>query len=805
MWNDQVRIRRLTSCAAALVMAFFASSAPARGSQNPTMAPEVSRPKPADSPGAPTGAEAQAEAANVRIAQPASLASVASVVIDGPEAPVPPAVMTRDDLGRVTVRAVRIDQPITFDGRLNDEIYQQVAPIDIGYQQLPDEGASASEPTDAWIFFDDRNLYISVRCTTSEPDRLVATELRRDSNNVWSSDDNFTVALDTFYDRRNGVFFQTNPLGALRDQAIVDGQLIESWNTIWDVRSVRTAGGWSLEMVIPFKSLRYRRPGPQVWGINLRRVIRSKNELATLTAVPASYGGMGVSQMAVAGTLVGVETPRQSMNLEVKPYVASAVTTDRTAAVPIANDFAQNVGLDFKYGLTRSLIADVTVNTDFAQVEEDVQQVNLTRFSLFFPEKRDFFLEGQGIFAFGGRSTSAQGSSQDVPVLFFSRRIGLTNGQAVPVRAGARVTGRSGPFEVGLLNVQTADKASAGASATNFSALRLRRDVLRRSSVGVLATGRMPTSGDEASSFVLGADANLRFFDNLAINAYYARTDASGPGENGVSYRGQFNYTGDRYGLGLEHLMVDQGFDPAVGFLRREDFRRTSASARFSPRPANSRLIRKLTWESSFDYVTDAAVVRLENRSLKGSFGIEFHSGDLFRVQYAREYEWLPQAFAIARNVTVPSDSFITDTTSVSYNIARQRKVSGRVAVAAGSFYGGTKREASYSGRIGFVPQLSMEPSVSINWVDLPFGSFTAGLFSTRVLVTPTPHLIVSSLVQLNTSSRTVSSSVRFRWEYRLGSDLFVVYSDGRDTSRPGFPDLLNRSFVIKLTRLLRF
>src|SRR5262249_24480280 len=205
--------------------------------------------------------------------------------------------------------------------------------------------------------------------------------------------------------------------------------------------------------------------------------------------------GMGVAQMGVAGTLVGVETPSQSMNLEVKPYVTSSVTTDRTAATPFSNDLTQNVGVDLKYGLTRGLIADVTVNTDFAQVEEDLHQVNLTRFSLFFPEKRDFFMEGQGVYGFGGRA--ANGGGGDVPVLFFSRRIGLSSGQSVPVVAGARVSGRNGPFEIGLLNIQTAEKASAGAVDTNFSAVRIKRDIFRRSSIGIIATDRLPTSGGD--------------------------------------------------------------------------------------------------------------------------------------------------------------------------------------------------------------------------------------------------------------------------------------------------------------------
>jgi hypothetical protein len=275
-------------------------------------------------------------------------------------------------------------------------------------QQVPREGDPATEQTELWVFFDDTNLYVSLRCLDSQPEREIATELRRDSSGLIANE-SISLVLDTFYDHRNGFTFQTGPLGTIREQAIVDGQLNESWNTVWDVRSARSGAGWTAEMVIPFKSLRYAGSGPQVWGINVRRIVKWKNELSFLTGVPAAYGSGGVNRLNVAATLVGVETPLESKNLELKPYATSSLVTDRSAAVPVSNDLTKNVGLDFKYGLTRGLMLDATVNTDFAQVEEDLQQVNLTRFSLFFPEKREFFMEGQGIFAFGGAPLNPSG------------------------------------------------------------------------------------------------------------------------------------------------------------------------------------------------------------------------------------------------------------------------------------------------------------------------------------------------------------------------------------------------------------
>ncbi len=727
---------------------------------------------------------------------------------DGPPAPVPPAVVSRDAQGRATLRAVRLDRPLSIDGRIDEEIYQTTPPIDGFVQQVPDEGAPATEDTQAWIFFDDSNFYFSARCLDSHPDRIVANELRHDSANIFNGGDSITLVLDTFYDHRNGVLFQTNPLGGLREQAIADGVYIESWNTVWQVRSTRFEGGWSTEMVIPFKSLRYRESGPQVWGINFRRVIRSKNEFAGVTPMPAAFGPSGLAQMQVAATLVGLVTPARSRNLELKPYAVSSTTTDETAAVPFENDFTGAVGIDGKYGLTRSLTADVTVNTDFAQVEEDVQQINLTRYSLLFPEKRDFFLEGQGIFAFGGATLTGRGSggSADVPILFFSRRIGLSAGQTIPVIAGGRVTGKAGPFDVAALNIETGAKASADAVRTNFSAVRVRRDILRRSNVGMMATARQPSGPGQEASAAFGVDASIRLSPNNTVLGYYARTDVAGSTAEAASYRTRFEYAGDRYGLVGEHLMVGPAFAPEVGYTRREDFRRNLASIRFSPRLKNSRSMRKLTWQGTFTYDTDAAVTTVENRSLDGSFGIEFQNGDQASLGYVDQYELIPRAFSISPGVTIPVGGYRYHDLSASYSLANQHLVAGRVTVSTGTLYDGTRREASYSGRIALAPQFAIEPSLSLAWVDLPYGAFTARLVTSRFTYTPTARLFVSSLVQFNADAHTLGSSVRLRWEYLPGSELFIVYSDGRDTVGAGPANgLLNRTVAIKATRLVRF
>ena len=675
----------------------------------------------------------------------------------GPPSPIAPATVTRDERGRATVRAVRISQPIRLDGRLDEEMYTSIPPIDGFIQQLPVEGVPATEPTEMWIFFDDDTLYISARCHDSQPDRIAANELRRDNQNVFTVNDNLSVTLDTFFDQRNAFFFQTNPIGALRDQFVSDGAFNLNWNAVWDVKTSRSEAGYTVEMAIPFKSLRYRSAGPQTWGINVRRVVKSKNETSTLTRVPASYSGNGVAQMAVAATLVGLETPAQSMNLEFKPYAVSSLTTDRTARVPYSNDISPNAGIDVKYGLTRGMTADLTVNTDFAQIEEDQQQINLTRFNLFFPEKRDFFLEGQGIFDFGG--VSGQRTSNVDPILFFSRRIGLSAGQSVPVIAGGRVTGKAGRFDVGALAITTDEKPSAAAVTTTFSALRLRRNILRRSSVGMIATGRWPAASGLDENAAAGVDADLRFFENVQANLYWARTSSPERSGEDASYRGRFNYAGDRYGFEADRIVVGSNFNPEVGFVRRTDFAMNALMARFSPRLRRGRVVRMLTWQGNLEYISDAAGDILEDRTVSGQFGVEFNSSDDVTVTALQQYERLPFDFAISPGVVVPAGGYASETLQARYSLGQQRKLSGNLTASHGSFYGGTRTSAGYSGRMGFSPHFSMEPIVTLNWVSLPYGDFTARLLGLRVGVAPTARLGFSTLTQFNPGSHSLASS----------------------------------------------
>jgi hypothetical protein len=731
------------------------------------------------------------------------------LIVHGPPPPIAPDTLTRDQNGRATMRAVRVSSPMRIDGRLDEEVYGTVPGASDFIQQDPQEGEPATEDTEAWVFFDDRNLYVSARCwDETPPDQWVVNELQRDGN--VSQDDSFNVVLDTFHDHRNGFMFQSSPLSVVRDQAFTDeGNLNESWNTVWDVRASRFDGGWTVEFEIPFKSLRYRGSGPQIWSVNFRRIVRSKNEFSTLTRIPAQYGPAGHYHMSLAADLVGLELPVQSMNLEVKPYVVSSLTTNRTLPSPTRNELDGDVGFDVKYGVTRSLIADFTYNTDFAQVEEDVQQVNLTRFNVQFPEKREFFLEGQGIFSFGGTGSFGgggnAGSNSDVPVLFFSRRIGLSSGQPVPVVAGGRMTGKIGSFDVGLLDIQTDDKPEAKAISTNFSVVRLKRDILRRSNVGFLATRRSPDALDHGANLSVGVDANFTFTNETTVTTYYARTDSPDEDGNQSSYRARFDYNHDRYGLQVEDLMVGDGFNPEVGFTRRTDFHRRSAMARFSPRPRGNRLIRKYNWQANYDYITSADGDLLENTFARALFRIDFNNSDQWSVDFRHEHEDLYEDFDIAPDVILPPGGYDWNAFSTLYNFGPQRKVYGRVQFETGTFYDGHRNELTFSGgRVNVSPHLSFEPGITLDWVDLPQGDFESRLITTRANVTPTARMSISALVQYNPDAKTLSSSARLRWEYVPGSELFVVYTDGRSTGG-GRTELTSRAVIAKITRLVRF
>ena len=735
-----------------------------------------------------------------------------------PPDPVPPAVISRNEARQATVRAIKLSEPLRIDGRLDESVYSSTPAITDFIQTLPRNGEEPTERTEAWVMFDAQNFYVSARVWDSAPpNKWIANEMRRDANQV-RQNDHFGFMIDTFHDRRNGYVFYSNPVGGRIDLTEADeGNSNSDWNPVWEVRTGRFEGGWTIEMAVPFKSVRYVSGTGQTWGIQLRRAIRRKNEWNYLTPIPTALGnGQGFFRISAAATLVGLELPPASRNIELKPYGIARTTTDRGVSPPVINQGKGDVGIDAKYGITANLTADLTYNTDFAQVEVDEQQVNLTRFSLQLPEKREFFLEGRGIFSFATfPSTGAGGagggggvaSTSTTPLLFYSRRIGRNAGRMIPIDAGGRVTGKVGKTSIGILNIETADETASKTPQTNFSVVRLKRDVLRRSAIGVMMTNRSELSTIAGvSSQGYGLDGVFNFFSDLTMGGYYARTRTTGLNGDESSYQARVDYAPDRYGAQFERVRVGDAFNPEVGFLRRKNFERTFGELRFSPRPKRGSGIRQVTMTADVDYIEGSTSGRMESRQQTGRMNVERENSDQFSVEGGTNYEYLPAPFNVARGVNIPTGGYAFNDVTARYGFGQQRRMSGTVSFQTGQFYDGHINALTLSSaRLSVMTRLSVEPSVSVNAVTLPAGDFTTTVLRVRSDYAFSPRMFAGGLVQYSSNDRVFSSNLRFRWEYQPGSELFVVYTDERDTIPVGFPALKNRAFVVKVNKLLRF
>lgn len=728
-------------------------------------------------------------------------------------APLESEVISRDPEDGITIRATRIAERLHIDGRLDEDVYGTVRPFGDFVQQEPYEGRPSTVKTDVWVLFDDDRVYVAARCWQDDSLRMVANELRRDGPNMFDND-SFAVIFDTFRDRRNGFMFQTNPLGAVNDSLMTDEGAVSNrdWNTVWEVKASRDATGWSLEMAIPFASLRFSSDPVQVWGVNFRRNLQARTEYTYLAPIPASAGRRGLARLSLAATLVGLELRKPVRHLEIKPYMLGMTLTDREALPPVSGDFDGRVGGDFKIGLGAGLTGDLTLYTDFAQVEEDEAQVNLTRYSLFQAEKREFFLEGLGLFAFGGVPNARQGGGGGgppiAPVMFFSRRIGLADDGPVQILAGGRVTGRAGAWSVGALQVRQdrAESVEFALPRSDFTVLRIRRDVSRRSSIGVIYTRRSPAETSSGSNHAGGFDLLFAPSQTVNVNAYVAKTVTPGTGRDDMSYRGRFDYNADLYGLVVEHLVVGDDFNPEAGLMRREDFQRSFAEGRFSRRPSGSRWLRKWSLVGTFDYTTNNDRL-LESRNQLGSLRFDLMNGDEASVTLERSYEALTEHLQLADDHFVPIGRYHFTIARIAYQLGpRHRLLTGDLGVGGGSFYGGSLVEASYKGRIDLAGLFTLEPNLVFNRIDVPseFDPFWVNVVGLRTTVPFSPRASLGVLVQYDSDHGNVGASARLRWEYRPGSDLFLVYSEGRDTTQPG-RGMLNRSVALKFTRLLRF
>ena len=681
---------------------------------------------------------------------------------------------------RPSVRALRLDpeaaESIRLDGRLDEAVWA-TAPVASGFRQRePREGAPASQDTEVRVLFDAATLYIGVLARDSEPDRIIARILQRDHvlddghGIEWAGDDAIAILLDPFHDRRNGVVFATNPNGAEFDALLTDeNDLNVDWRGVWQVRAARVPEGWSAEFAIPFRTLRYPAGGSGTWGFNVARIIRRSNEETLWSAW--SRDNEGFHRVSRAGTLEGMtDLPRPGLNLEVKPFAlgGAAGVADTTGRLRLDREI--DVGLDAKYEVRPGLLLDLTLNTDFAQVEADDQQINLTRFSLFFPEKRDFFLENAGIFEFGGGGFGPGGTPF---LLFFSRRIGIADQGQVPVLGGARLTGRVGKQTIGFLDVATDD--AFGQPRTNFAVARIKRDAGRSGYIGALLTDRR---GGDAAGTAGGIDWSLWPTKRLNFLGYAAATGASGASGDGVAYRVALDYTADRWGYLVAHSGISKDVTAPIGYVQRTDMRSSSAYGRHTLRPGVLGL-RLIDLTASVGYVAawDGGLHEWEARP---ELRFRWESGESAEVEYTRGMVRLREGFRMADSVDIPAGDHEFREVGFSVGTSEARAVGFEIGASRGEAYGGTMTGAGAELRLAPGSHLLLHLGYERDDVDLPGGGFTAHLGSLRATVAFTTRLAANALVQYNSLDESLSANVRLSYMHAPGRDLYIVFNEGR-------------------------
>ena len=706
-----------------------------------------------------------------------------------------------------TVAATRLDDSlpgtIHLDGRLHEEAWR-TAPAASGLrQQEPLEGAPATERTEIRVLYDATTLYVGIVAHSRQPDAVISRILQRDrvmeisfdGRPVFAGDDAVALLFDPFHDNRNAFVFATNPNGAEFDALITDEgrEFNVDWRGVWTVRAHRSAEGWSAEFAIPFRTLRYPSDGG-VWGFNVYRVIRHKNEEVLWSAW--SRANEGFLRVSRAGHLEGLrDLPRAGINVELKPYVLSGATQEQTELEGIDTEPRLEAGLDLKYEVRPGLLLDATLNTDFAQVEVDDEQVNLTRFSLFLPEKREFFLENAGIFEFGTR-----GFFETPPfLLFFSRQIGLNDDEddarEVPVIGGVRLTGRLGGQTVGLLNIVT-DRAF-GLPRENFAVARVKRDIGASGYVGAMVTDRRSSVGWNTAG---GVDASYWPAGPLNLQGFVARTAASGDGGEGTAYRLGLDLQTDRLGVTGEHLYITADATANMGFITREDIRRTNGFARLTVRPAALGLRRVDSFVAG-DYVTRTDGL-LQDWQAGIGVNPQWNSGESAILFYQRGFTRLDESFDL-EDLVVPVGDYDTwqfgwfATTSSNHPIVLQ--LNGEIR----GIYDGHIVTAGATASANPDPHVAVGLSYVRNDVDLPVGAFTADIGSVRFAYAFSTRVFLNALIQYNSLDNRVSANIRFNWIHRPGSDLFIVINEERGSNQSLW-DLSDRGAVIKITYLAR-
>jgi len=704
-----------------------------------------------------------------------------------------------------TATAHVVATPPVIDGRLTDPAWLEATPVTGFIQRELHEGAPITERTEVRILTDGQALYVGAWLYDSDPTGIVGGEKVRDGD--ISKSDYFGIVLDTYHDRQNGFVFTTTPAGIEYDAQVVNegegggiqlpgqtrvmagslGGFNLNWDGTWTVATSVDSAGWYAEFRIPFTTLRYGAGEQQTWGLNLVRSIRRKNEEAFWSFVPRQFSLMKISH---AGTLSGISVPSQRI-WTVTPYALTGV--ERNYAIDPSAQGRGDVGGEIKYGVTPSLTLDLTYNTDFAQVEVDEQRTNLTRFPLFFPEKRPFFLENAGTFS--------AGTPQAVD-LFFTRRIGIdTLGQPVPILGGGRLTGRVGDFTVGALQIFT-DRATVQA-ATSYSVVRLQRELAARSHVGVIAVQRAATSHPGDWNRVAGVDGRIGIRDAWTIDWWGAASATPGPDGDAKAYSARLSYETGSWSNLARIIQVGRDFDPEVGFLnRRGGYRFFETTVMWKKRYLNSKLFKD--WHPHVGYRGYYGLdgYRQEDRIHIDITEWYLASGATVGPEVNIEHQGLQQPFAIARNVTLPVGSY--DYTSMGFDFGTNPSAPLSLLLRAdvGGFYNGSRRGGSVTLAARHGSSLSASLLTEYNDVRLDQGNFTRVLIAPRIAYFFTPRIMFQTLVQYSNQARAWTANARFGWLSTAGTGLFVVFNEGQEAD--GFFQWTRpqaRSLIVKYTR----
>jgi len=693
-----------------------------------------------------------------------------------------------------------------IDGIVDDEMWKGAQLITDFIQAEPFQGEPATEKTDVWLLYDDKNIYVGVMCYDSDPSGIITTDARRDS--PLDETDSFRIIFDTYRDRQNGFVFGTNPAGLEHDgqvsnegqgsggfgggggrrtrtQSGAGGGYNLNWDTSFRVATNIGDDGWSAEFAIPLRTLRYASAKPQIWGLNFQRNIRRKREEVFWSPVGRIFNLYRLSQ---AGDLQGLElqTPR---NFKVTPYALGS--SDRNYQEQDEADGNAEFGLDAKFGVTPAMNLDLTYNTDFAQVEVDAQQVNLTRFSLFFPEKRPFFLENAGYFQMG--------APQSVE-LFFSRRIGIgDNGEILPILGGGRVSGKAGRYNLGFLNMQT-DEIPGESQANNYTVGSVSREIGTRSSVGALFVNRLGTgslSPDNDWNRTYGVDGTLGVGQDFTVTAFAAKTDTPELSGDTQAFRGRAEYSVTRGRLWLGYTEVGKNFNPEVGFLRRSDYRNLDTGWFMNIRP-NVSWLRELRPHVTYRGFWDFTGFK-QTEDIHIDSHVDFENGNYFSPAFNHTVEGLTEPFEIADGIIVQPGSYANWEMAWRWNT----NVAAPISYAGGLDYGGflSGNKTTVDTTINFRVQSKIITSAvwSYNDVDLLEGSFITNLGQFRVSYNFTPLIYLQAFIQYNDNIDAWSSNIRFNWLNTAGTGLFVVFNNttglGNELMGPQ-----SRSFVVKYT-----